>query len=122
MYRDDEIKGVYTSCMLPSLPERRFHGTLNELKYCCGGEWRVENNPAWTSCIELRQSSWVTSNVNLPPRWSHRSWATEKGIYLMGGESNNGNWTLDQSKTTTLVKSDGSSSPGGFTMHHIHLV
>ena len=29
----------------------------------------------------------------------------------MGGESNNGQWTLNQAKTTTLVKSDGSSSP-----------
>ena len=104
---------TYTTCNLPPLPERRYHGTLNGFKYCCGGA----NNASWTSCIEFDQGSWTTSNTNLPPRWYDVSWATANGIYLMGGESrNNGQWTLDQAKTTTLVKADGSSSPGGFPM------
>ena len=99
-YHDDT---TYTSCNLPPLLERRYHGTLNGFKYCCGGA----NSASWTSCIELDQGSWKTSNTNLPPRWYDASWATASGIYLMGGESNNGQWTLDQSQTTTLVKEDG---------------
>ena len=110
-YHDDT---TYTSCNLPQLPERRYHGTLNGYKYCCGGE----NEASWTSCIEMGQEgSWATSNTNLTPRWYDVSWATANGIYLMGGESeNNGQWTLDQAKTVTLVKPDGSSSPGEFSM------
>ena len=104
---------TFTSCKLPSLPERRYHGTLNGYKYCCGGE----NEASWTSCIEMGQEgSWAISNTNLTPRWYDISWATANGIYLMGGESNNGQWTLDEAKTVTLVKPDGSSSPGGFSM------
>ena len=106
LYRSDE-NTPYTSCKLPSLPEMRFHGTLNGYKYCCGGE-----DASRSTCIEFQtqQGSWVTSNTNLPPRWYDISWATENGIYLIGGESNDG----DHSKTTTLVKSDGSSLPGVF--------
>ena len=103
---------TYTRCSLPSLPERRYHGTFNGFKYCCGGE----DEASWTSCIELDQGSWVTSNTNLTPRWYDVSWATENGIYLMGGESNNGQWTLDQAETVTLVKSNGSNLQGGFSM------
>ena len=110
-YHDDT---TYTSCNLPQLPERRYHGTLNGYKYCCGGG----DEASWTSCIEMGQEgSWATSNTNLTPRWYDVSWATANGIYLMGGESeNNGQWTLDQAKTVTLVKPDGSSTPGGFSM------
>ena len=110
-YHDDT---TYTSCYLPSLPERRYHGTLNGFKYCCGGGW--DDDVPWRSCIEFDQGSWVTSNTNLTPRWYDVSWATANGIYLMGGESNNGEWTLDQAQTTTLVKSEGSSSPGPFSI------
>ena len=87
----------------------RFHGTLNGYKYCCGGE-----DASRSTCIEFQtqQGSWVTSNTNLPPRWYSISRATANGIYLIGGESNDG----DHSKTTTLVKSDGSSLPGEFSM------
>ena len=64
-----------------------------------------------------QEGSWATPNQNLTPRWYDISWATANGIYLMGGESeNNGQWTLDQAKTVTLVKPDGSSSPGEFSM------
>jgi len=114
-YRSDE-NTPYTSCKLPSLPERRTHGTLNGYKYCCGAD-----SASWYSCIEFQTQlgTWVTSNSNLPPRWYDISWATANGIYLMGGESNNGQWTLDESKTTTLVKSDGSFSPGGFSMQYM---
>ena len=112
-YHDDT---TYTSCNLPPLPERRYHGTLNGFKYCCGGE----NNATWTSCTEfdrpLSLGSWSTSNAYLPARWYDVSWATANGIYLMGGESNNGQWTLDQAQTTTLVKSDGLFSAESFPL------
>ena len=114
-YQDSENEAAYTVCNLPSLPERRFHGTLNGLKYCCGGSWDFD--APWRSCIEFDQGSWITTNTNLTPRWYHTSWETGNGIYLIGGESNNGQWTTDQAKTTTLVKSDGSSAPGGFSMN-----
>ena len=114
----DTPAGPYSRCKLPSLPGRRYHGTLNDYKYCCGGDLSASRSTCIEFQTQLKQGFWNTTNRNLPPRWYDISWATAKGIYLMGGESNNANgqWTLDQAKTTTLVKSDGSSSPGGFSM------
>ena len=99
-YPNDKKDSKYTSCRMPGLPERRFHGTLNTYKYCCGGM----DNSSQTNCVEFDQGSWITSNTNLVPRWFDSSWETENGIYLISGENN--------SKSTTLAKKDGSSSTG----------
>ena len=98
-YPNDKKDSKYTTCRMPGLPERRFHGTLNSYKYCCGGM----DNSSQTSCVEFDQGSWITSNTNLVPRWFDSSWETENGIYLISGEQN--------SKSTTLAKTDGLSSP-----------
>ena len=99
-YLNDKKENTYTSCRMPGLPERRYHGTLNSYKYCYGGY----DDSSKTSCVEFDQGSWITSNTNLTPRWYDSSWETKNGIYLISGEHN--------SKSTTLAKIDGSSSTG----------
>ena len=94
-----------TSCYFPSIPEKRYGGTINGFKYCGGGD----NWESQTSCIEFSDGTWNKSNINLygGQRWAHTSWETNNGIYLMGGGEATGNW-----KKTTLVKADGSSTNG----------
>ena len=99
-YPNDKKDSTYTSCKMPGLPERRYHGTLNSYKYCGGGM----DNSSKTSCIEFDQGSWITSNTNFVPRLFGSSWETENRIYLISG--------FQQTKSTTLVKTDGSSSTG----------
>ena len=99
-----EIYNPVTSsiCSLPQLPEDRGAHTQDG-NLACGG-WgpadRLNNCVKWSS----ESGTWTQSHDLLQSRTAHVSWATEDGVYLMGGRSS--------TKTTELVKEDGSVEDG----------
>ena len=99
-----EIYNPVTSsiCSLPQLPEDRGAHTQDG-NLACGG-WgpadRLNNCVKWSS----ESGTWTQSHTLLQSRTGHVSWATEDGVYLMGGEIGK--------KTTELLKEDGSVEDG----------
>ena len=94
-----------TSCSLPQLPSgRAYHSQDGDL--VCGG------GSSWANdCIRLSPVSgtWTKTNTLKHVRYSHVSWATASGVYLIGGDSfdgENSGWTSEK------VKLDGSVEEG----------
>ena len=89
-----------TTCSLPELPEARYYHTQNN-DLACGGP----SSNTQSTCVKWssESGSWTQSHTLRQSRFWHVSWATEDGVYLMGGTS---------SRTTELVKEDGSVEDG----------
>ena len=105
-----KVKGVEiylpalgTTCSLPQLPEARWYHTQDE-GLACGGGGGV--SPTRLTCVKWNSESgsWTQSHTLRQKRVAHLSWATKDGVYLMGGG--------DSSRTTKLVKEDGSVEDG----------
>ena len=95
------------SCPLPSLPTGRYAHTVDSSGLLCGGWDRDTGN----TCLKWRPDAgkwedYLTLNAS---RFYHSTWTPESGIgtYLMGG-GYPGPWT----RTTTLIKPDGTQEPG----------
>ena len=91
-----------TTCSLPQLPEGRcFH--TQDAGLACGGQGDLGNTCVkWSS----ESGSWTQSHTLRQRRQNHVSWATEDGVYLIGGQDSS-SW-----RTTELVKEDGSVEDG----------
>ena len=94
-----------TSCSLPSLPEARYDHTQDG-ELACGG-WGGYPTNATTTCVKWNSDSgtWTHSHTLRQSKASHMSWATEDGVYLLGGGAY-------QKNTSELVKVDGSVEDG----------
>ena len=89
--------GTKTSCSLPQLPAVRYDHS-QEGGLTCGGGGIAER----TTCVKWSPASgtWVQSHTLRQRRYGHVSWATDSGVYLIGG--------VDSLKTSEKVKVDGS--------------
>ena len=97
-----------TTCSLPPLPGVRYGHTQNG-GLACGGTGSSHSSKTcdlWSS----ESGSWTRSHTLRQSRYHHVSWATEDGVYLMGG-------TSGSCRTTELVKEDGSVEDG-FTLKY----
>ena len=89
------------SCSLPQLPvARQYHTQDGGL--ACGGQLSKISCDKWNSY----SGTWTQSHTLRQSRDNHVSWATEDGVYLMGG------WDNSSRLTTELVKKDGSVEDG----------
>ena len=97
------IPASNTTCSLSKLPEARYYHTQDG-GLACGGDGGSSNTE--TTCVKWSSDSgsWSQSHTLRQERNYHLSWATEDGVYLMGGEGS--------TKTTELVKEDGSVEDG----------
>ena len=92
------------SCSLSvELPRARNEHTQDG-PLACGGGWT-------SSCDQWSQGSWTQSHTLKIQRSRHLSWATESGVYLMGGSYSD--------MTTELVKKDGSTAEGFKLKHRV---
>ena len=67
----------------------------------CGGF--ADSTKGWGTCDRFDNGRWVQA-YNLTNRWSHVSWTTEDGVYLIGGGFG--------AKTSDLLKRDGTVAQG----------
>ena len=96
-----------TTCSLPQLPETLFYHTQDGGLACGGGQAKPASQQAsWTTCVKWSSGSWTKSHTLRQKRYGHVSWATEDGVYLMGGMDSSSEFT------TELVKEDGSVEEG----------
>ena len=98
-----------TTCSLPKLPEARYCHTQDGGLACGGGR---NSDNSWTTCVKWSSGSWTQSHTLRQKRYGHVSWATEDGVYLMGGNDSS-SW-----KTTELVKVNGSVEEGFRLKYH----
>ena len=89
------LPSANTSCSLPKLPEERGQHTQDGPWACGGG---LDDSTEET-CDKWSEGSWTRSHSLDVGSYGHVSWATESGVYLMGGI---------YSETSDLVKEDGS--------------
>ena len=101
-----------TKCSLSQLPEPRLFHT-QEVELVCGG-YRYSNTGTELTCVKWssESGSWTQSHTLRQSRFWHVSWATEDGVYLMGGNDSS-SW-----KTTELVKVNGSVEEGFRLKYH----
>ena len=95
------------NCPMPTLPQPRY-GHTQTGPVTCGGK----EEPARTSCLTFTSggSDWVkTHNLTGKGRWEHSSWASPRGVMLMGGYSSG--------TTTDILTEDGDTIPG-FTLDY----
>ena len=94
-----------TICSLPELPDARNEHTQDG-ELACGGDGDSSNT--LTTCVKWssESGSWTQSHTLRQRRIWHVSWATEDGVYLMGGMDSSSEFT------TELVKEDGSVEDG----------
>ena len=90
-----------TSCVLPSLPDLRARHTADN-NIICGG-WNTRD-----TCLKWSPNtgSWEKLLTLEDKRRLHVTWTPQhgRGTYLMGGDHS--------SKTSTLIKDDGTQEPG----------
>ena len=100
-----------TICSLPELPEARYYHTQDG-ELACGGFGDSSNTFTPYTCVKWssESGSWTQSHTLLQVRIWHVSWATEDGVYLMGGAPLRS--TQTSTRTTELVKEDGSVEDG----------
>ena len=98
-----------TTCSLPKLPVGRY-GHTQDVNLACGGP----SSSTRTTCVKWssESGSWTQSHTLRKRRYGHVSWATEDGVYLMGGNDSS-SW-----KTTELVKVNGSVEEGFRLKYH----
>ena len=98
-----------TRCSLPKLTHTIYYHTL-ENNIHCGGQ-----GPFGDRCLQWSPDtgSWEELLLLDVERWAHVVWTPGTGIgtYLMGG------WQSGSSKTTALIKSDGTQEEG-FPLQH----
>ena len=72
-----------TSCSLPELPEGRAHHTQDGPWACGGGRY---SSSTQMTCDKWSEGNWKCQSLSLTERRvDHVSWATESGLYLIGG-------------------------------------
>ena len=96
-------------CSLPSIPEKRYEHTMENLTICGGGAW-YSPITTYTTCITFSSGEWVTSHVLGEERYAHSSWVTEEGTILLGGGFS--------PNTTGIVTQTEFDSLPGFTLQH----
>ena len=89
-----------TSCSLPQLPEARNHHTQDG-DLACGGT----GSSSQTTCVTWSPASgtWTHSHTLRKGEYGRVSWATDSGVYLIGGSAG---------AKTQKVKLDGSVEEG----------
>ena len=99
------IPGSDTTCSLPRMPEGRYFHTQDGTLACGGGS---SIGSTMSTCIKWssESGSWTQSHTLSQKRFQHVSWATENGVYLIGGSG------YYSRNTTELVKEDGSVEDG----------
>ena len=90
-----------TTCRLPKLPDQGRSRHTQDGELACGG-WYSSTCIKWSS----ESGNWTQSHTLRQSRREHVSWATEDGVYLIGG----GDSSSD--RTTELVMEDGSVEDG----------
>ena len=95
-----EIWSPIIHCLLPDFEVARM-GHTQEGLLACGGF--ADSTKGWGTCDRFDNGRWVQA-YNLTNRWSHVSWATEDGVYLIGGGFG--------AKTSDLLKRDGTVAQG----------
>ena len=97
------------NCPMPTLPQPRY-GHTQTGPVTCGGK----EEPARTSCLTFTSggSDWVkTHKLTGKGRWEHFSWASPRGVMLMGG------FARSSGTTTDILTEDGDTIPG-FTLDY----
>ena len=89
-----------TTCSLPQLPVERYHHSQDG-DLACGG--RTYGNTL-TTCVKWSSGNWTQTHTLSHKKYSHVSFNTEDGVYLMGG--------YGSTETTELVKEDGTVEDG----------
>ena len=93
------------SCLLPHLPQGRYHHTVERSGLLCGGSDTEYSCLQWAS----EQGAWEETISLEVERREHVSWTPgllDTSTYLMAGY-------YGESRTTaTLIKPDGSQEPG----------
>ena len=94
------LPSTRTSCVLPSLPDRRGRHTVDN-NIICGGYHTRDTCLKWSPDT----GSWVELLTLAVDRYQHVTWTPEPGMgsYLMGGKAS--------PTTTTLIKDDGTQEP-----------
>ena len=90
-----------TSCYLPQLPDAR-GGHSQNAGLTCGGAYYAPEGA--NTCVKWNPASgtWNHSHTLKRSRTGHVSWATESGVYLLGGNNPN------TRRTSEKVNDDGS--------------
>ena len=90
-----------SQCTLPDLLDRRYGHTQNENLICGGGSTRAATSVL--SCVlwNSKSGNWTQSHTLNEGRRAHISWASESGVYLMGGEKEDFSW--DPTDTSELL-------------------
>ena len=94
----------YNSCLLPDLPDERFHHTQNNLLVCGGG--RFQQTTKTCSKLEETTGQWINSHNLSHPRSHHCSWQFDDKILLIGGT----NGPASALASTELISEDGVST------------
>ena len=95
------------NCPMPAMPETRW-GHTQTGPVACGGEGSAS---AKKSCITFFSGGddWVKTHNLSTGRWYHSSWASPRGVMLMGGPSSD--------TTSEILTEDGDTTPG-FTLNY----
>ena len=134
-YADYSVELVYSTgahlCFLPDLPSKRRQHTQTGLEICGGGSGSsrtscitfkgVNETPrntinasgayrgiSLTPLIPLLDGSWQQSHTLGEERYGHTSWASPRGVLLMGGAYGH--------ETTTELLTDDGNTTASFTM------
>ena len=107
------IPATNQSCILPDLPTNRFYHSQVGLRACGGITAGVTTCDTWNPGT----GSWNTEDVQLNGCRQGNSWTTAngEGTYLIGGmcfRVNGAYERSDNSKTSDLLKPDGTVVPG----------
>ena len=100
------------NCMLPSLPHARSSHTQSGLVACGGYLRETQGETTFKTCdtFSIGMEEWKKSHVLREERHSHTSWASPKGVMLLGG------WdsirtTGKEDETTEVLTNDGETTP-----------
>ena len=114
------VPATKQSCKLPDLPTRRYYHSQAGLRACGGSIGRLTCD-TW----KPETSSWNAEDVRLIGSRGDISWTTAngEGTYLIGGYGYDGIYNgYDNTKTSDLLKPDGSVVPGLSSTFYIEYV
>ena len=102
------------NCPLPPMPSKRKDHSQSGLVACGGvSQFHAEDsvkisNSTTTSCVTL-SSDWKDSHNLTEERIFHSSWASPRGVILLGGEGWKDHGPM---KTSEILTEDGDTTPG----------
>ena len=87
-------------CSLPNLPAGRSQHSQTGLVACGGGFSRSSERK---SCVTFAAGRWKKTHTLGQKRYAHTSWASPRGVMIMGGR--------DSRRTTELLTDNGHTTP-----------